>query len=473
MSQATTDTRFDPDLAASLHNKIISHVYDEGPLSRHSIRPFFSVWEDDSNLQHIRETLPADHPLLLFLGQINTAVDPNEDTLQRNVSWHGFTPDLLEPRASDFYLPEDMEWWDEMCEIEEETEDQDVVEGDGSGDDASDDTPLGGHFPNSICLYGGSSDFDMKYPGGIWFDLHSHLATMRPDGIGQRYVTAKDWVPLQWHLQRYLDLWLSRKFYIDPGDARQKWGALKWNFYCEHDLSLSISAYNELLREIESRRPGGNSTWDPETDEGDVHVDAETLDRHSIGGFAKTFLSTARRPPFTYLAPGLRYLTPEILDSGTLDTEESVAERARIREQQDDEGGEYYVTHVLFPSDVDVVAPSLAGKRAGLYSQSNDLTFCDGVTMVARVGLTLGEGDNPRVQTDIEETWRRSDPLMQHGGFCPSFKAHLVRLPTVLKLWTKLVREGTFVIGEDGVQGGIEWWENRENILKTKAPLCF
>lgn len=39
---------------------------------------------------------------------------------------------------------------------------------------------------------------------------------------------------------------------------------------------------------------------------------------------------------------------------------------------------------------------------------------------------------------------------------------HLARLPTILSCWTRAVTSGEWVVGPDGVEGGVELWKQAD-----------
>lgn len=315
---------------------------------------------------------------------------------------------------------------------------------------------------------------------GMYLDLDTHLCSWNVELMG--------W-PLKWYpLERALRLWLRQyevgKFQPSSYDASISRDAnLR---YIPSDLTINLTAYHNLLGAIQARSPGGGSTvGEPGL------VDVEILDRFHIHGFMRDFLLRARRPSFPFVAPGIRIPTSAWLDD--LLTRDRGSERyRRVRDDDhlvptdddvdvdvDDYTGEPLP---LFPgppmqSRSDAFengggGPSythgrgkyLVGATSGLYLWPEVPLSADHVVFVMPYPVNQkgyieygNSGWNRRQQQQhvVPDHIVTNDALYQHGQ-CPFGLSHSPRLFTVLNNWTEMVRSGTWAVGREGVQGGID-----------------
>ncbi|XXG95487.1 hypothetical protein Hte_001751 [Hypoxylon texense] len=174
-----------------------------------------------------------------------------------------------------------------------------------------------GHEPFFILLYG-QNNGDSPMDGGIYADIRSCQAVWH-SGISPHFPPPDQWLPLEVILQKSLDAWATGKFYWDVQEA-----TMKTRSWTQHDVEQSVAAFYRLLSNIELRIPSEGS-------EAHSHrrlepLDAQTLAPFKISVFAARFLSTANRPSFSFVAPGVRVLTPRLLDE-IYGTEASDSER--------------------------------------------------------------------------------------------------------------------------------------------------
>lgn len=491
---------FDPILSAALHNEIIDFVYGASSSrqgSKHKIVPFFIHYnrQEVPELRYLDENLPVEHNLLVFLERINIVV-PISSTTKSN-DYQGFTPDILQPSPWGFdYSPGAYAgrppWPGDLPGVRPEDNDKDASE-----------AYKGDAVYHAFNLYSTASGWQ-DYGAGVYFDFWTQLCILHtevdmPYGRlpGAAYLDG-DWVPLQYLLQRYLAEFKRGKFVIRRELDNNDKVELKKLFYCKDDVDQALLAYDRLVAEIAVRMPRGLSSLeiiDPEDDprggghESSQGFDGTMMDRLGVYGFAREFLMNMPLPSFTYVTPGIRYLTPALLHE--LRTNEPAAARAHrerlVKMYEHDvttDGHEvaqawYAASNVLFPGDIPVQMESIDGHMTGLYSQPGRQDG-DEVKLVLRRGVERSVFDGggglrtqkmpkPELLNDSSNrpphAIHRNGHLLQHWPYrCPFTPPHSVKLVTVLEKWTELVTSGRVTVGVDGVEGGIEFWEAEDNM---------
>lgn len=69
----------------------------------------------------------------------------------------------------------------------------------------------------------------------------------------------------------------------------------------------------------------------------------------------------------------------------------------------------------------------------------------------------------------------KNDALYQYG-WCPFFPDHLPTLSVILNNWKKLIEEEKWIVGPDGVEGGIEKFkeaDTQEHCLSYRIGVCL
>lgn len=204
---------FDPQLCASLHNKLVQNACKADPRLLPKVqRGLFSLSPglilDDSDPRQqiapaeIRERLGSE--LNEFLDFID--VYP-QDTRQP------FTPICVMP-----HLP--YRWqFAERC----------------SND--------GHSCENAILLYQNNGWRDVDTTGGLFFDPHTQLARWFDMDLNEDTGNQDDWIPLDVVLSRWINLWETGRF-ISLGDVAE---------WIESDVDAAVNAWNGLLDAVESR----------------------------------------------------------------------------------------------------------------------------------------------------------------------------------------------------------------------------
>ena len=337
------------------------------------------------------------------------------------------------------------------------------------------------------CLYlpnigqGGSSG------GGLFYDQRRHCAAvfMHMDDYG--YAMPIDahrelWHPLETVLSNWIELIHLGKVTASPKDVPSRFGSEKigpweWQPYGEAQVTSCISAWDRLCEAVEARiSPASTATQQ------EPLLTTAALDAASVPDdcFARAFLSRARRPGFRYIAPGLA-LPP-------IDAREFAARQPFTRQLRN--------PHIIPPICLLFTAnyePEVELSRAspftvfrsgsdgstlpswipaGLYTESVDRTAYDN----AEEGFHLFLPYTLRGKTgDVDVGARQSDgsfvrgeqvdELFQHG-YKPFGGDYYrpQRLERLLEHWTRMVHEGVWPVGLEGVEGNIDMFTEADGV---------
>lgn len=296
-------------------------------------------------------------------------------------------------------------------------------------------------------------------------------------------------------MERTLGLWLHLyevdKFQPSGFDATHSFEAA--HQYTSVDLQDSLQAYEELVNAILAR---SSSTSIVETESQGL-VDRDIVHEFGIQGLPRDFLLQARKPSFTFIAPGIRL--PEssslrevleadvgserynlVRDEGLVATDADVTSQ-RIGEPLPLFPGPSFETKAQsFTTDR---GRFMLGEMSGLYVWPEQW-FADSILFVLPYSIGASgyvEEGNPgwvhegSSRDTVLEALVTNDALYQHGQ-CPFMPSHLPRLSTVLRQWTHMVNSGQWSIRPDGVEGGIELWKEADslaNYRKYRLGACF
>ncbi|KAI1210206.1 uncharacterized protein F4807DRAFT_460039 [Annulohypoxylon truncatum] len=311
-----------------------------------------------------------------------------------------------------------------------------------------------GHEPYFILLYGqnnGGSPVD----GGIYLDIQSYKAVWH-SGNSPRFPPPDQWLPLEVILQKSLDAWATGKFYWDVQEA-----AIKVRSWTDHDVEQSVAAFHRLVSSIELRMPFKG-------DEAHSHrrlepLDAQTLAPFKMSAFATKFLTTANRPDFPFVAPGIRVFTPHLLDEiYGAEASESTRRTHWLGDEED------WPTLILpgidsVPDDVgqstnhDInsfdqswgFGKFTVNRRSGLYIMP-DIGNSDLVRLVAGSGLCSA--------CEFQSPCRWGPPREP-------------RLAEVFDHWTALVENGTWSVDANGVSTDHAWFTEYTFVAKPPPVL--
>lgn len=249
------------------------------------------------------------------------------------------------------------------------------------------------------------------------------------------------------------------------------------------DLDRDLKAYHELLSAIQSRCLGSTISDEPSL------VDTTILEEFpNLTGFLPEFLRRARRPSFTYIAPGLRVPSSEWIRQML-----SQARREGRLQEPYDPGNNYDSEPLpLFPGpkitsysswfEINQKS-SLVNDISGLYSWPDYLSM-DAVRFIlpSPIGANgwVREGNEEETSEEsrakgVPHEKAQNDALYQYG-WCPFLPSHLPTLSVILNNWTKMIEEGEWKVGPDGVEGGIETFmeaDTEGHCLAYRIGVCL
>ncbi|KAI1413217.1 hypothetical protein F5Y13DRAFT_189580 [Hypoxylon sp. FL1857] len=279
------------------------------------------------------------------------------------------------------------------------------------------------HEPCFILLYGqnnGNSPMD----GGIFLDIESYRAVWH-GGDSPLFPPADQWLPLEVILQKSLDAWETGKFYWDSGQA-----SIAVKRWTQNDVEEALTAWDKLLTSIELRI-----------------------------AFSAEFLVRAQRPGFMCIAPGISTFTSDSFIT-TYEAEEpgSVRQTHWLGEEED------WPT-LLFPGlgavphdvsqhpNCDInsfdrdwgLGKFTVNRQSGLYVMA-DTENSDLVCLITRSGLPTA--------CDFKYPYPWGPPRAP-------------KLAEVLRHWTSLVENGTWLIDSRGICTDHEWFTTNTSISKV------
>ncbi|OJJ83934.1 uncharacterized protein ASPGLDRAFT_1492193 [Aspergillus glaucus CBS 516.65] len=184
-----------------------------------------------------------------------------------------------------------------------------------------------------------------------------------------------------------------------------------WNDWV---LKQSVEAFDALVKAIEARLP-------QETSHDRLRqpiATQETLNP-AVNGFPRAFLLRATKPHFKYITPGIK----------VCDTE-------------------------MPPPQIEIHHPSRGDPvfRTPYYREFNG---------------TPAVSDAIILFPAAEARYRERQVGLWGQGSCPFYVDHDTRLVSLLRKWTELVDDGVWTVGEDGVEGGMEFYRQAEDPEKT------
>lgn len=289
--------------------------------------------------------------------------------------------------------------------------------------------------------------------GGIYLDIRSYYAVWH-SGNSPRFPHSDQWLPLEVMLQKSLDAWATGKFYWDAQEATIK--AKSWTQY---DIEQSVAAFHRLISSIELRMsPEGNEAHSSRRLE---PLDTQTQTSFKMSAFAARFLSTANRPGFSFVAPGICVLTPLLLDE--IYGSEASDSMRRSHWLGDDED---WPTLIL--PGIDSV-PRNVGQSTDQNINSFDQNWGFGKFTVNRQsGLYI----MPDTCNSDQVRLVASSGLYSACEFrspCRWGPPREPQLAEVLDHWTALVENGTWTVDANGVSTDHTWFTAYTSVAKL-AP---
>lgn len=270
-------------------------------------------------------------------------------------------------------------------------------------------------------------------------------------------------------MRLWLSLYKAGKFQpaVGPHDI---YSGIAHQKYVPSDLGRDLKAYDDLLSTIQARCPGSTISDEPGL------VDSETLDEMNVWGFSRDFYLQARRPSFTYIAPGLQVPSSEWI------REMLAHARAQGRLETPPDSDNNYDSEPLplFPGPKIITYSSnfddtdlrsgIVDDTSGLYVWpdylSGDAAQLVLPSPIGGNGWVLDGNDDYtteeyRAGDGVPDLKIQNDALYQHG-WCPFLPRHLPTFSIILNNWKKLIEEGVWQVGPDGVEGGIDTFKQAD-----------
>lgn len=328
---------------------------------------------------------------------------------------------------------------------------------------------------------------------GLVFDHFNNLVHYQP--YEDTFQPELNWFALELALGVYLGqieagkfVALPQKEYGEREAEHNPWVMMPWEMY--GGLEYAITTLERLIEAIWDEMPAEARTEHRQARH-ETRMISRTalqgLDRVPENSFLFQFLTRAPACPFDFIAPGIRCPTDETI--AAILSEPPVPPSYAARNEDP-----LALPVLVFPSDERVeddvgggnfyswYNATLTGVRGGLYmdGQGASSAYQDGVQLVTPFSIRehgwarTGDGqeifDWPWHMYD--ETWADHNgdayiSLFQLGNNALQ-KRHHTNLHTVLDYWRDLVENSLWLVGPDGVEGGMEvfrmadteehWW---------------
>jgi hypothetical protein len=325
-----------------------------------------------------------------------------------------------------------------------------------------------------------------EHPDGLIYDQETNTAIIQmtvEDGFTTKN-GRQPWYPLETVLEAWRDMIRVGKIQAVGDDVEvpnpkfDPWINVP---YSEAMLQETIYAFNTLVDAIESRMP------EPPPEQRPTGlVDDDVLKESGIpAGFAYDFIQKAQRPRFKYIAPNLAVPTATTLPRQpffSIDPDPANEDDNQILGIQ---------PMLLFRSNQNYIAPpnhDITGSGlpfswpysqipqypSGLYFSAVDressnpfedetklvLPFGIGARGFARTSDGARFGENTEDAENVEPRDTFAD--LYQPGYQPFGEIHGVRLVGVLRCWVEMVERGDWLVGGDGVVGGMEEWRRTD-----------
>lgn len=342
-----------------------------------------------------------------------------------------------------------------------------------------------------VCLYYPNIGRGGESGGGLIYHQGHHRAAVLMHMDDYDYVLPYEahkelWHPLETVLSNWITLIHLGKALVtasprdEPGlFGNEKIGPWEWRPYSEAQVSDCLAAWNGLCEAIERRIP--STSCESDTGSSRPLSSSSALDAASIPNpcFARSFLTRARRPRFHYIAPGLILppadaaafaamqpftglprshdaVIPPVCLFPAAPGEREVALTASSSPFCNDFRPTSAKSHV--PSKV----------SAGVYSESVERDSGhdyaeEGFWLLLPYGFDNNWGalDGARKSDGSLIVRGKLADLFQHG-YKPFGGDYYrpQRLERLLEWWCKLIEEGIWPVGPEGVQGTIDTFKD-------------
>jgi hypothetical protein len=243
-------------------------------------------------------------------------------------------------------------------------------------------------------------------------------------------------------------------------DDAKSWEIVPWNGFV---LKETLDAWEGLVEAITARLPRTESDPDSMPSLAELSPIADNSLDEEIKGFPRAFLTAAKRPSFKYIAPGLTIYDP----AHPPPIPKALAPQSPTYTTPNPDLALTVANHhalILFPAvreqDSSEIEARPTDSDAGLW-------ICPDHGWADTVRLSIPYA----LPSYFDHTGRQCDrrsygtQLWQHGD-CPFFTQHGTRLVTLLIRWKELVEEGIWTVGSEGVEGGLEFYRQAEDLKK-------
>jgi len=465
----------DVEKCIELHNRIVAHACSRLPPDRqpkiqrnwftaHSIDPSSSVslaqrMEDESDDPDSDLEVEFDDDLIAFLSGIDIVMPEEHQFL-------AFNPFLVGVPPPGRMIPDT--WLGSLPERED-----------------------------YILLYIGTG-YD---PGGLFYKLSTGQVCFMDNIFFEPDEMYFD--ELQVALEIYWDCVESEKFVIDvefpgfgyvDGLKTQGWRLQEWT---DLELKITLEAWHSLVDAITKRLPGQGKDDDPGAHQEEKHkeldavlVSSEILEQYpAIPFFARAFLSRAKKPIFTSIAPQLDVPTEDFVKRIGAILQELHPD-ITITTPEHEMGG--IPKFIFFPwrtPGLQFVSQSDRDRWVGFRGDAHTLDnraglylTPDGVhTHSISLLLPYSIGSNGHVRmndgTIMKPEDQGQDALYGHHSCGPFMYAHGTPLAAVLVNWCDLIEKGNWHVDENGVAGGEDVWKQADTEDKAEDYMtdwsCF
>lgn len=314
-------------------------------------------------------------------------------------------------------------------------------------------------------------------PGGLAMSLTSAQVCLLEDAFAEPQQCV--FADLDVVLEAYLRCIEAGKFVVDAvapgfgdgdGLVAQGWRVEPWT---EGELSAALQRWDGLVEAIVKRMPGDAAKAEMATEESSVLVPAELLNAYpAIPPFARAFLSRAKKPPFTSIAPHLQVPDVPFIQRVGSQLSKRCPDLSLSDQQHDLIDGPWFLLFPWKTPGIEFAAQKdrntwdrnerqsrLLDNSAGLYLVPDDVSAHS-----VRLLLPFALGANGHIRRSDGSTFNtpRHDVLYAHGVCHPFFPGHGAPLAAVLANWTEQLENGCWSVDADGVAGGDEMWRKAD-----------
>jgi hypothetical protein len=432
----------DVEKCIELHNSIVSHASSKLPPHHQPKleRSWFAAHSLNASSPGL--DIELDDDLTAFLSGIDIVIPEDHQHL-------AFTPFLIGISAPNELQPDTWEGIDE--------------------------------YEDFILLYKGTG----HDPGGLVYSRTTHQVCFVRDPFDEP--RERMWGDLHAVLELYLRSIESGKFVVDAehpgfgdgdGLVTQGWRVAEWT---EKELAQVLDIWKSLVDAVTARLPesagasGGDEEPQPKKrrkTEDDGLIPADVLNKYpAIPPFARVFLSRAKKPRFTSIAPQLDVPNEAFIHRVGAELQARYPDASLATPQHELINCPPFLLFLWRTPGVQFASqderdqwqsprkPSILDDRVGLYLVP-DILHAHASTLL--LPFQLGEkrhvvmGDGSTVDRPAQ------DALYRHGVCNPFMPDHGTPLAAILVNWWEQVENDSWSVNASGVDGGEELWKKAD-----------